>query len=572
MKKHLLEKMPARALAAFLIAWLAGANPVVSVHPARAAVAQAAKVYVFPYQGVYQSVPKEVLTQITDLIKNELKAASDVQLQKGPVFIPEATATEIKPLSDKALKQAEKLRLEGEQYFQQLAFDKAIKALKASFAMYENSLALMTDFEAAVQTLLVLAACYYQMEQEEEGAKMLVKVIRLRPELNLDPEKYPPMFRNVAEEIKKKLLLKARGELEVIANAEGATVYLDGRKVGESPVILKDLVPGEHYLRVEKAGLQPWADKVNVVSTQRIGVAASLGGVKKMAGPLGEIAESLQNNNLTAAVVKTIQQEGKNLGTDFVLVGGAAKMGANYRVGSFLVRVADGQLCAVKAFDLDPDLLGASVEVYNMAADLVKKTEACPQPESSATVALVDTAQKKTPQVKTISVGPVAPPPEPQGQVPQAPPPPPVAEPSRTPALPPAQPVAAAPVKPAPAAPAQPEKGPAVPGAAPALPPAVAMSTAPAAAPQVSEEGLVTTGSSAISAAPPAPVVVPVVEAIRPIDEEQSRRPGLMQKWWFWTLLGAVVIGGAAGGLYAAGVFEGSTSGASISVHWPVPH
>jgi hypothetical protein len=63
---------------------------------------------------------------------------------------------------------------------------------------------------------------------------------------------------------------------------------------------------------------------------------------------------------------------------------------------------------------------------------------------------------------------------------------------------------------------------------------------------------------------------VPVVEQYTPIDEQTNGGPKWYQSWWFWTAVGVVVAGGTAGVLYATGTFEGETSGASITVKWPV--
>ena len=276
------------AVLAGLMVWLGmGFMPLAGRGVARAAVGPGPKIYVFPYQPIRDGASKEVVTQIGDLLKNEIKHSDEVQLQKGPIFIPETTGTPVKPLSDRELKQAEKLRRAGDKHYQAFRFGKAIRSYQAALARYQKSLALLSDFTPVIEALLMLSVCYYRTDREDDGAKMLVKVIRLKPDIVLDPERYPPMFRNVAEGIRKKLLLKSRGELEVLANVEGATVFFDGRKVGTTPILMKELVPGEHFLRVEKEGLQPWADKVTVVSTQRRRVLASLGGVKKLAGPLG---------------------------------------------------------------------------------------------------------------------------------------------------------------------------------------------------------------------------------------------------------------------------------------------
>ena len=99
------------AVLAGLLVGTAVPQPVPSlVGRAQAAVGPGAKIYVFPFQPVFKGVPKEITTQTTDLLKNEIKHSDEVQLQKGPIFVPESAATEVKPLSDKEIKQAERLK------------------------------------------------------------------------------------------------------------------------------------------------------------------------------------------------------------------------------------------------------------------------------------------------------------------------------------------------------------------------------------------------------------------------------------------------------------------------------
>jgi hypothetical protein len=521
---------------------------------ARAGVGPGSKIYVFPYQPVFRGVGKEITSQTTDLLKNEIKHSDEVQLQKGPIFIPEATATEVTPLSDSDLKAAEKLRKSGENSYGKFQFDKAIKAFTGSLAKYEKSLALMKDFTPVLDTLLMLSVCYYRTDHEKDGAMMLVKVIRLKPDLVLDPEKYPPMFRNTAEAIRKKLLLKRRGEVEVVANEEGASVFFDGNKVGVTPILMKELVPGEHFLRVEKEGLQPWAGKVTVVSTQRRRVLAAMGGVKKLSGPLGEIASDLRSNRITAQTRKNVREQGRKIGADFVILGGVGKVGENYRVGTFLLKVSKDELCPLPEIQFDPDLLGASVEVYNMASVLYKRVEGCPDAVKAPVVALVQTAAKKT-SLKSVAVGPVALPPEKR------------TGPARV-------------VQPSGRGPAVPSgRGPAVPsGRGPAVPanPRTGGQTRvePVRNPSVTSEGLATIGGSAMSApvrARPAVIPVPIANSVTPVDEQIGKGPKWYKSWWFWTIVSVAVVGGTAGGLYAAGVFDGGASGASVTVRWPTP-
>ena len=68
----------------------------------------------------------------------------------------------------------------------------------------------------------------------------------------------------------------ASGSLQVDSRPDGARVMLDGRLVGTTPVVVPDVRTGTHRLRVERDGYQAWVTAVEVPSSDRVRVAASL--------------------------------------------------------------------------------------------------------------------------------------------------------------------------------------------------------------------------------------------------------------------------------------------------------
>ncbi len=66
------------------------------------------------------------------------------------------------------------------------------------------------------------------------------------------------------------------GPLRVDSRPVGASVYLDGRLVGVTPLSLPAVPAGEHTIRLQLDGYQSWASAVQVVSTEANRVTASL--------------------------------------------------------------------------------------------------------------------------------------------------------------------------------------------------------------------------------------------------------------------------------------------------------
>ncbi len=69
---------------------------------------------------------------------------------------------------------------------------------------------------------------------------------------------------------------KFAGSLEVISKPPGASVYLDGRLVGQSPLTVQTVGAGSHVVRLELVGYRRWSSSVRVVAGQSERLTASL--------------------------------------------------------------------------------------------------------------------------------------------------------------------------------------------------------------------------------------------------------------------------------------------------------
>ena len=66
------------------------------------------------------------------------------------------------------------------------------------------------------------------------------------------------------------------GALLVDSRPNGASVYVDGRLMGRTPLLLDKLEVREHVIGLEMAGYKRWASSIMVVGGARTRVAASL--------------------------------------------------------------------------------------------------------------------------------------------------------------------------------------------------------------------------------------------------------------------------------------------------------
>ena len=67
-----------------------------------------------------------------------------------------------------------------------------------------------------------------------------------------------------------------RGALALTSSPDGAQVVLNGKVVGETPVVLNDLPVGSRAIVVRRDGYSPWSASVRVIANQRTTVRATL--------------------------------------------------------------------------------------------------------------------------------------------------------------------------------------------------------------------------------------------------------------------------------------------------------
>ncbi len=64
--------------------------------------------------------------------------------------------------------------------------------------------------------------------------------------------------------------------MRVDSRPVGAQVFVDGRSVGYTPMVVGDLNPGTHSVRMQLPGYRPWVTAVTLGPGARERVAASL--------------------------------------------------------------------------------------------------------------------------------------------------------------------------------------------------------------------------------------------------------------------------------------------------------
>lgn len=345
---------------------------------ANPSIGLAAKVLVLPYQPLGKGVPTDLAEQATQVITKEMAQggltvirADDVA--EAPPAAPKpagAPRAQDAPTGDaSAGKKAEELIHRAKSAVEESEFATAIKELRNAVRLLEENGDAVPDLRMLPEAYLQLGVACFQNGNEDEGDDMLNKVVHLAPDRTLDPAEYPPLFIRVFDRARFNVLRRPRATIEVRA-AKGAQVLFDGRNLGKAPVILKEALPGNHWIRVERPGEAMLVKKVSVKSGKAMvvefeGAEAAPPDPGAQAGVLGAVGQ----NELTRADIAQLKSAGSRAGADFVMFGAIYKSETAYNIRTAFVAVKTGEVGRLLDVAFDLDMLSAEIEVYKLAED-----------------------------------------------------------------------------------------------------------------------------------------------------------------------------------------------------------
>lgn len=428
-----------RALAALLSALLLAPG----AQAARAPAAQKTPVVVLPY-AIFPGVPEGLAARIDGLLAQELRGREELRLVE---LAAQAPADPADPVAQARLQLAKAAALA-----QKSRHAAAAEALEKAMGLLTSRPAAL---DAAAGALLTGAALQLAVERlvsgdEDGGEAALAQLVRLAPDRQLNPADYPPAFLVELQGVRKRLLSAPRGSLRVLApsGVGEARVLVDGREAPAAPVLVTDLVPGEHFVRVERGGAR-WGQKFVAIAGVETRVAPQPG----VEGPAADLTSALLLGELDRAAVMAAGRLARSAGAQAAVFGALIKRGEKLLLRSFLCLARGDRVAALPTLELDVELLGGVVQAVKLGDDVVAKLRAFPA-EPPLPLAL------GAPAPAAAQEGAAAPPPAAQPEVALAPLIAPAPEPDRAVAAPeparvvavPGAPVAAAAPAPAPVA------------------------------------------------------------------------------------------------------------------------
>lgn len=149
--------------------------------------------------------------------------------------------------------------------YDELLIDDANKLVQSGIAGYRDNLSHIVDMRPVSRALELAGAIALSRNDAKAAAEYIQEALAVSPDAHPSGELYNPPMVKKWQSISAHYRGQPTSVLIVEApDGEPAVVEIDGRYRGLAPFTAKDILPGNHYVRVSRAGSAPWAQRVTV--------------------------------------------------------------------------------------------------------------------------------------------------------------------------------------------------------------------------------------------------------------------------------------------------------------------
>lgn len=181
-------------------------------------------------------------------------------------------------------------------------FEGAVRTLRAVIQDLDKLPASAEMFSQWTRAMLRLARSEQTLGRGGEAKEVLERLVRANPTVKVDPNQFPPSFARQVNEVRGQISVLKKRRLSVNATARGAKVFVEGREVGTSPLVI-DLPPGRYRVSGAMGNLRVPAVQVDLTEEGQSVVLnfALAESLRPSAGPGLALAEADRAKNLVAA-------------------------------------------------------------------------------------------------------------------------------------------------------------------------------------------------------------------------------------------------------------------------------
>lgn len=181
-------------------------------------------------------------------------------------------------------------------------YEGAVRTLRAVVQDLDRLPAGPEMFSQWTRAMLRLARSEQTVGRKAEAKAVLERLVRANPTVKVDPNQYPPSFVRQVDEVRRQVSTLEKRRLSVNATAKGAKIFVEGREVGTSPLVIA-LPPGRYRVSGAMGKLRVPAVQVDLTEEGQSVVLnfALAESLRPSAGPGLSLAEADRARNLVAA-------------------------------------------------------------------------------------------------------------------------------------------------------------------------------------------------------------------------------------------------------------------------------
>ena len=361
-------------LAPFLLSLLAAAAPATALG--------ASRIGVIPFAPLAGDVPQGAGEQGANILQKELKNQSDFEVIPRKEVASNVAADALSMARSK-LEEARKLVADHKP-------SAALKDYRAALDGFGRGISELETFEEVIAADSEMAVLLYRMGKDDDAAKAVIDTLRLSA--GQAPKALgSPTFLPVLEGLEKKESAIAKGSCRVDSIPQGADIYVDGQSAGKTPVLLRDLPQGKHYVRALLPSGEKWGQVVDVPARAEADLRAHSGAE----GPTAEISAQLSENRLQPTVVPALKQAAAAQKVAFLAFGVLHRTANGLALDPFLYSVDRGTISRLKRVSFDVEMLEAGLEMDKVVADIQQKLGGDPAPVALPAKVAADLAAER---------------------------------------------------------------------------------------------------------------------------------------------------------------------------------
>lgn len=189
-----------------------------------------------------------------------------------------ALAGDPRTREEETLVRARTALADGRRAYDALSLDDAIARLGQAVTLYQQTGPLLGDLSELETALAYLGAALTLRGSADEGLSTFQELLTLEP--GYAPDGLPPTVTRVFDQAVEKTNKQAKGTVEIYSTPPYASVYVDGTFRGVTPLTLRDMGAGTHYVRIEQSGYVVHGAPVEVTANQQVTSQTRLVSVK----------------------------------------------------------------------------------------------------------------------------------------------------------------------------------------------------------------------------------------------------------------------------------------------------